>query len=396
MRRRSHLRQGRVLTGEDLQLLFTRVFALTPEDRLAFLVEVPSDLAQDNDQWKWLRETAAEWRCRFPKKGRPDGRRGLVDLWFYPSTGSSNLPEHMAPWNWRNMPGCLDETVFLNWPGRELTEKVLRQYSVFVAMTWNSITRQLKAMAGRFGFRCATMPGFTQEMVPALFLDYGEVGRRVRVLHELLEQAEEAGVVFIAREERYKLTLDLRFNKAQASTGHYPNPGDGGNLPTGEAYIAPYLGQRHPAIPSRTRGFWPVMFKDGLVVFKVGDGGWITSLSGKEPALARERQLLADEDGFCWLAELGLGVLGEMGVEPVGEVLLDEKLGLHIARGESASGGEITAENFKNPRRADHQDFVYTGDLQRGVEVASLVLIMADGSSRVIMENDRYVEGLFS
>ena len=56
-----------------------------------------------------------------------------------------------------------------------------------------------------------------------------------------------------------------------------------------------------------------------------------------------QRAKLDAEPAYGNIAELGIGVLGEWGVEAVGSTLLDEKLGLHIAFGRSDHFGGATA-----------------------------------------------------
>ena len=53
------------------------------------------------------------------------------------------------------------------------------------------------------------------------------------------------------------------------------------------------------------------------------------------PASEEEADHIAREPAYANLSELGLGVLGDFGLNPTGSILLDEKLGLHIAFGRS-------------------------------------------------------------
>jgi len=92
------------------------------------------------------------------------------------------------------------------------------------------------------------------------------------------------------------------------------------------------------------------------------------------------------------MAELGLGVLADFGIEPSGSVLLDEKLGLHIAFGRSDHfGGQVGAAQFSKPEAVVHIDRVYIPKLQPRVVVKSAVLKMEDGSDLVLMQNGEYV-----
>jgi hypothetical protein len=147
---------------------------------------------------------------------------------------------------------------------RKTFETIFRETPLFLAPTEYSTTAPLKNAAGRHLFRAATMPGFSGKMIPALRVDYGEVGRRVALIKERLDRAEEAEIEFVKDGgEPHRMIFDLvrtahgsRFPKSTA-----------GNLPSGEAYIVPYEGEQSPA--SRTRGELPVEFSGEVLVFAV-------------------------------------------------------------------------------------------------------------------------------
>jgi hypothetical protein len=94
------------------------------------------------------------------------------------------------------------------------------------------------------------------------------------------------------------------------------------------------------------------------------------------------------------MAELGLGVLADFGVQSVGELLLDEKLGLHIAFGRSDHfGGQVGAAQFTSPAEVVHLDRVYVPAAQPRISVRSLDLVMASGERVALLRDDRYVIG---
>jgi hypothetical protein len=91
------------------------------------------------------------------------------------------------------------------------------------------------------------------------------------------------------------------------------------------------------------------------------------------------------------MAELGLGVLGDFGLAPTGQLLLDEKLGLHIAFGRSEHfGGQVGPGSFSNPDRVVHIDRVYTPEIQPLIRILTAVLTMSDGSSLELMKDGAY------
>ena len=161
------------LTAEELTALVRRVFEPGEGDRaLAVIVDLPDDEVPDNPRWKERRALAAGW-ARELAASRAD--HGLdVSLFLYPNVHSNNadLPAMAWPWSGDTIPDHVDE---MTGQLEEPMEAVLSRHSLVIAPTEFSTTAPLKMMAPRLGFRAATMPGFSREMVPALRLDYTEV-----------------------------------------------------------------------------------------------------------------------------------------------------------------------------------------------------------------------------
>jgi len=186
------------------------------------------------------------------------------------------------------------------------------------------------------------------------------------------------------------LVLDLRHRTAHASGGLLPTPGTAGNLPSGEAYIVPYEGEIE-GDPTATSGRLPIQFGDEVVVFRIEDNKAVEVLTAG-PASEDALAALVAEPASGNVAELGLGVLSDFGIEPIGEVLLDEKLGLHIAFGRSEHfGGQVGPQQFSRPEAVIHQDHVYLPELQPRVVPTLVTLSFDDGSEYVLMRDGRYV-----
>ncbi len=273
----------------------------------------------------------------------------------------------------------------------EPMEGVLASHQIVIAPTRFSTTAPLKVMAPRLGFRGATMPGFSPEMVPALRLDYTEVNRRVMLLKRLLDRSTGADFLFVVDgSQEHRLHLDLRHRSAHASGGLLPKAGTAGNLPSGEAYIVPYEGELE-GDPTASAGQLPVQFGDEVVVFAIENNVAVDIIS-TGPESDAERLRLRAEPARGNIAELGLGVLSDFGVKPIGVVLLDEKLGLHLAFGRSEHfGGQVGPSQFSRPEAVMHQDHVYLPELQPRVLAAELVLELEDGSKLELMRDGLYV-----
>jgi leucyl aminopeptidase (aminopeptidase T) len=233
------------------------------------------------------------------------------------------------------------------------------------------------------------MPGFSQEMIPALRLDYGLIGRRVDAFKKLLDDATQCDMVFQVPGKVHRFTLDLRHRKAHASGGVFPVGGVAGNLPSGESYIVPYEGEV-PGVKSRTRGEIPVQFANDIVTYRVEENRAVEVITDN-PASHKEAAALAQEPAYGNISELGLGVLGDFGLVPTGEILLDEKLGVHIAFGRSEHfGGQVGPTAFSSPDAVVHIDRVYIPELQPLITIQSALLKMADGSILTLMRNGKY------
>jgi leucyl aminopeptidase (aminopeptidase T) len=234
------------------------------------------------------------------------------------------------------------------------------------------------------------MPGFSSAMVPALRLDYTEINRRVVLLKDLLDDCVGADFHFLVDESKeYELHLDLRHRKAHASGGLLLDPGTAGNLPSGETYIVPYEGEIE-GDATASRGQMPVQFADEVVIFEIEDNR-AQRISSTGPESEAESERLAAEPARGNLAELGLGVLADFGITPIGVVLLDEKLGLHLAFGRSEHfGGQVGPNDFSCPEAVMHQDHVYLPALQPRVSVAQVALERTGGERLVLIRNGSY------
>ncbi len=377
------------LTTEELVSLVSRVFQPREEDRsLAVIVDLPDDEVADNPRWKERRSLAAGWVRELTSSQADHGLD--VSLFLYPNVHSNNadLPAVAWPWSGDTVPDHIED---MTGQLEEPMEAVLSRHSLIIAPTEFSTTAPLKMMAPRLGFRAATMPGFSREMVAALRLDYTEVNRRVNYLKGLLDDSVSADFLFIVDgSTEYELHLDLRHRTAHASGGLLPGKGTAGNLPSGEAYIVPYDGELE-GDPTTSSGTLPVQFGNEVVLFAIENNRAVKILSFG-PESEAEANRLAAEPARGNLAELGLGVLADFGVSPIGEVLLDEKLGLHLAFGRSEHfGGQVGPADFSRPEAVMHQDHVYLKELQPRVNAARVVLIRTDGETLDLIRNGEYV-----
>ena len=375
------------LNAAELSALVARVFQPTPEDRfLGIMVDLPDAKVPEDAAWAARRRIAAEWASLLEEQAAIVGYR--THLLLYPNvhTNNGDLPDRC----WIHTGGSVPPTAADLAPSAAVPMgDVFDTHPMLMAITRFSSTAPLKMAARKHPMRAATMPGFTAAMIPALRLDYTEVNRRVDILKDLLDRATGADFVFRHPEGEDQLHLDLRHRTGHASGGLLPKRGVAGNLPSGESYIVPYEGERE-GDPSRSEGVLPVQLGTEVVRYHVVENRAIGVLTGG-PESTREAVLLAREPAYANIAELGLGVLAAFGVKPIGSVLLDEKLGLHVAFGRSEHfGGQVGPDAFSSPEAVVHIDRVYVPETQPDVQPLSVDLHLDDGTAVALMRNGEF------
>ncbi len=374
------------LSGNELVALIKRVFQpRTNEAGMAILVDLPDAQVPDNKDWATRRAIAADWMDELSAHQAELGLKPTLVLYRNAHTNNGDLPERC----WIHAGGALPQTAEDLDPGHAISfARMFDDNPILLVPSQFSATAPLKMAAKKYPIRAATMGGFCEDMIPALRLDYTEVNRRVVYLKDRLDRATGADFCFTYPEGEAALHLDLRFRSAHASGGLLPNPGSAGNLPSGEAYIVPFEGETEA---SRSAGVLPVQFGHEVVLYRIAGNKAVAVLT-EGAASCAEAEHLAKEPAYGNIAELGLGVLAAFGVTPIGKVLLDEKLGLHIAFGRSEHfGGQVGPDDFSGPDAVIHIDRVYVPETQPDVMVKSVDLIMDDGKRMQLMRDGQYV-----
>lgn len=394
---------AKTLSAEELARLMTTAFGLGPADkRVVLLVDLPDTGGAVEPHWASRLQLAHDWAKKL--KGQMPTRDILLVLYKPLGTDNGDLPETVwiQPLDPEMPKSCGEVAGAKAISLRDL----LKDTQIVIGLNEYSTTAPLKKLAKELGFRAASMPHFNSDMVPALRLDYGEVGRRCDILKGWLDNAIDADILFEVtdkdgKEKReYRMLFDLRMRTATASAGNLRTPGTAANLPSGETFIVPYEGEQG-GYPSRTRGYLPVQFGDDVVVYKVEKNKAVAVVS-VNAASQREQSHLLREAAYGNMAELGFGVLSEMGIAPLSDSdtnrLLNEKLGLHIAFGRSDhfEGGTVGVAQFSSPRAVVHIDRLYVPGVQTRVVAKSVVLTLkAGGGTKLLMRDGRYEIDLF-
>jgi leucyl aminopeptidase (aminopeptidase T) len=218
-------------------------------------------------------------------------------------------------------------------------EKAMMASDVVLAPTTYSLTHtQARLRACRAGARVATMPMITEEMMyrGAMLADYQKVSE---LTHKVAHLLNDASRVDISTPAGTDLILEITGRKTIPDTGILHNRGDFGNLPAGEAFIAPIEGKARGRVVvdgSMVDTLW------GIIEIKVDNGRAVRILG--RPANRLIKILNAAGPKAFNLAEFGIGT--NPMARLIGNVLEDEKvLGTcHVAFGDNSTfGGKVLA-----------------------------------------------------
>ena len=207
---------------------------------------------------------------------------------------------------------------------------------VFAATSHSLSQTQARVHASRRGTRIASLPTITDEIfVRTVPIDYSELKRKGRRLAQRLTAATTARVTSAAGTD---ITLSIEGRLGRVDDGDLRKPGAFGNLPAGEAYIAPVetVGDGRIILDGSLAGYGvlaaplTVIVKDGRAIQADGDGAtWL--LETLEAGGANGRAV----------AELGIGTNPAATV--TGNVLEDEKVigTVHVAFGSNVGIGGV-------------------------------------------------------
>ncbi len=216
--------------------------------------------------------------------------------------------------------------------------EAMKHADVVMAPTSRSLSHtRARHEACQAGARIASLPGITEEIIArSLAADYESIGRRSRAVAEILTRGSQARITTPAGTD---LAMSLAGRAAEPDTGDYRARGSFGNLPAGEAYIAPVEGTAQG-----------VLVVDGSMVgtglrqspLKITvENGYATKMEGV-PAARLEELINPFGQPARNIAELGVGANDRAIL--TGNVLEDEKvLGtVHVALGNNSNfGGKV-------------------------------------------------------
>ncbi|WP_060206967.1 aminopeptidase [Sporosarcina koreensis] len=234
-------------------------------------------------------------------------------------------------------------------PPEEAANEMLN-YELVFCLTKHSLTHTVaRKNANAKGISVITMPGITEDMFlhGAMSADYNKVEAET---NEMTLKLTEAKTVTIRTGKNYELVIPVQGRNGVPSTGVFREPGASGNLPSGEAYIAPPEGEAEGTIEING-SIAGIGLLENPVVLTVEKGRLVKATGTDGETLLT---LLGDEDGR-YLCELGIGT--NHAARLTGNILEDEKAynTIHIAFGSNHTFGGTIKTNVhidcvtKNP-----------------------------------------------
>ncbi len=217
---------------------------------------------------------------------------------------------------------------------------LMQKFDVVFCPTAKSLTHtDARRAASAKGVRIATFPGITKDvMIRGMNADYKKISKLTIKLAGILEGKENVRVTSPSGTD---ISFSIKGRKAFASKGLFHKNGESGNLPTGEAFIAPVEGTAEGVFVVDGSMASLGLIKNANLTFEV-QKGFAVKITGGTLAAKLNKQLDKIGKNARNIAEFGIGTNDSAKLS--GILLEDEKVmgTVHIAIGNNVSmGGSI-------------------------------------------------------
>ena len=220
-----------------------------------------------------------------------------------------------------------------------MVAEMMTKADVVLCPTSRSLTHtNARRAATAAGARVGTLPGVTEDiMVRCMNADYHRIAERT---HRLCALMEKTATIRVTSPAGTDMLMPVAGRRAHASTGLFRTRGQWGNLPTGEAYLAPLedLSEGIVVVDGSMAGVGVTSQPIRIVVEK----GYATDITGGPEADKLVALLAPHGRDARNVAEFGIGTNDRATL--TGVILEDEKVmgTIHIAFGDNKSmGGNV-------------------------------------------------------
>ncbi|MFW6014677.1 MAG: aminopeptidase [Candidatus Nanoarchaeia archaeon] len=214
------------------------------------------------------------------------------------------------------------------------------QFDVVFLITTKSLSHtRARKKATEKNVRIASMPNVTEEMFErAINVDYGAMHRLTNRIAGLID---DAGEIKVTTGKGTNLTFNVSERISYGrDAGIYSAPGSFGNLPAGEAFVAPIEGSATGilVVDESVGGLGKV---DEPISIKI-ENGMAVKIEGNKIAEELMKKLESINDKFAYnIAEFGIGTNASAQIS--GNTLEDEKVfgTCHVALGNNRGFGGV-------------------------------------------------------
>lgn len=380
------------MTGHNLDEAFRSLFetnmGVLPEERLLVFSDfIRSDeklSTSDQDRRNRLNATAREASAFAANK------YGNCDFIDFPATAASGTEPPVELWNAtfgkRIVEQLESEKLLAKLLAKSASEDEIRfsreivtshgedVVDVIVALANNSTSHtRYRALACAAGCRFASLPHFDPDMFnTSMTVDWCALATRTSRLVEVVNKAEW---IRVTAPNGTDMMICKQGRDAEGDDGLLTAPGSFGNLPAGEAYLAPLEGKSHGMMIIE----WGPTRKLAEPLRLTVEDGVVVKIDGNDSHRIKLEAKFAENINCRNIAELGIGTNDK--ANRADNVLEAEKIlgTIHIALGDNAGFGGNVSAPF-------HEDYVFYQP--------TLTAIMADASEKVIIFKGSLAEEL--
>lgn len=240
---------------------------------------------------------------------------------------------------------------------------------IIIALSNNSTSHtRYRALACAAGCRFASLPHFDPDMFhTSMTVDWNALAARTERLVEAVNRAEW---VRVTTPNGTDMNICKQGRNAGGDDGLLTAAGSFGNLPAGEAYLAPLEGRSHGVMFIE----WGPTRKLDEPLRVTVENGVVVNIEGNDPHREKLEARFAENSNCRNIAELGIGT-NDKASRPDNVLEAEKILGtIHIALGDNTGFGGVVSAPF-------HEDYVFYQP--------TLTAIMADGEEKIIIDGGR-------
>ncbi len=257
------------------------------------------------------------------------------------------------------------------WAGESIISKLADPPQAIIALSnfSTSHTRFRDYITRCGGVRYASMPLFERSMLMgAMTADWKEVEARTNNIVEMMTGGD---MIFITSHNGTSICFSMKGRDVLADTGILTEPGAFGNLPAGEAFLAPLEGTAEGVLVLE----WaPTKKLRDPVELEVRNGR-VVDVIGNDPFASDLKEKILNNPLIGNIAELGIGTNDK--AERPDNILETEKIlgTVHIALGDNSSFGGKVSVPF-------HEDFIFFNPTLEVFKGGQKIEIIVDGDPK--------------